>query len=290
MIDQKFLDSETIFKIGERVQKGVEISTGYPDIDFATKGFEPCVFWVIGADTSHGKSALAQNITYNVGKAGEPVTYISSEMRAPLFFSRLATIATGINPSPANILDPASLDYRIFMSALQEIRHLPIEFHYETMHHEIERIIRARKSKVYIIDFLQEIKVDRRIVSRREITDEVVRFLEQQSKEQELSVICLSQNKRPKEGEMPGGHSFKESSGIEQAGDINVQIHYKYQRMKDNCDDEGLQKLIEAGEDKILRLNFCKNRVYGFQPLVKLHFDRKALKISSVGSNHPEEP
>lgn len=284
MTDQLFPDSQLVDRIGDRVRRGIGIRSGYQLLDWATKGLEPNVYWVIGGDTSHGKSTLAQNIAFNVATFGEPITYISSEMRQELFYSRLGTIATGLNPSHQNLTE---LEIEMFLTRIGEIRTMPVEFHYETRYFEIKRIVERRWSKVYIVDYLQELRAGNEMRDRRELVSTLTRNLEQLSKEQEVCIIALSQFARPQQG-IPGTggagiHSFKESGEIENSADIAILLEYKWQRLKAADNPDAAEQLVIKGEEKRLRLNVVKNRIHGNTLIVDLNFDRRTLQITNQG-------
>lgn len=68
------------------------ISTGYRQLDHFTKGLVGGEMIVLAGRTSHGKTTLATNITYNVAKTGKTVLFVTLEMTHTELGSRLRHI------------------------------------------------------------------------------------------------------------------------------------------------------------------------------------------------------
>jgi len=273
-------------RISDIIMRDVEISTGYPRLDYMTKGFELSTMWVIGGHTSHGKSMLTANMCLKIAQQGFPVEYISSEMRDEQFYIRVTTQLSGLNRSKIKF-DASS--YKIYMEKLKEAMALPITFHYANTLAGVRTIIQQKKARVYFVDYLQEIRSDRPVRDRRVEVGEVARALEEMSKYNRLCIVVLSQFHRPfgKDKETsPTIHSFKESGEIENVADIACLLRYMYAEVDlTEEDSDGIllvDKEKEKGEDKILRLTVVKNRMHDHKGMIKLHFDRDKCEIKEV--------
>lgn len=95
--DRKDKDSE-ISIISDYIEPAMEriknwgklqgLSTGYWGLDEMTGGLNGGELIILAGQTSHGKSQLAANISYNVAKAGKPVLFVTLEMTKPETTSR----------------------------------------------------------------------------------------------------------------------------------------------------------------------------------------------------------
>jgi len=79
--------------------KSLLIPTGFSFWDDFTNGLCPQRLYMIAARSNEGKTALAENITYNISVVGKiPVHYFSLESSAEEVNNRLIQIMTGISP------------------------------------------------------------------------------------------------------------------------------------------------------------------------------------------------
>jgi replicative DNA helicase len=73
------------------------VTSGYPDIDHITSGFQPGDMVILAARPGMGKTALALNIAQNAAESGTPVSFFSLEMGKNQLMTRLIAGETGIN-------------------------------------------------------------------------------------------------------------------------------------------------------------------------------------------------
>ena len=81
--EKKSFELRTIYDTLEDAQKVGDnngIMSGYRELDIRTGGFKPSEVIILFGDTGHGKSMLAQNITYRMAKEGNPVLFVGLEM------------------------------------------------------------------------------------------------------------------------------------------------------------------------------------------------------------------
>ncbi len=265
----------------DALTRGINYKTDYVSWDWATRGCDHPNYVVISGCTHHGKSALMQNMCYNLAKKQIPVTYISSEMRYEAFSIRLATMHCGVNAFL--IGQHITPDERLKMDmALEDVVNMPIEFLYTNSLSHVRMAIQKKRTPIYFVDYLQEIKADRHIVKRNEAVAIVTRELEHLSKDYGVHITAASQIDRQSAREGINLYSSKETGEIENSADILATIYYEYQQAISMRDQAKMEKLKADGRDKLVEVSICKNRLYGHYPIIDLHFDRDKLRFSDI--------
>ncbi len=81
------------------------VTSGYPELDRLTKGWNPGQLIIIGARPSVGKTAFVLNLLYNAAKAHKPVIFFSLEMKASSIEMRLLELASNLTNDEINRMD-----------------------------------------------------------------------------------------------------------------------------------------------------------------------------------------
>lgn len=68
------------------------VTTGFPALDTLTSGLQPGKYYVLGARTSVGKTALALNLAVAAARAGKRALFVTAEMAPPELVERTASI------------------------------------------------------------------------------------------------------------------------------------------------------------------------------------------------------
>jgi Replicative DNA helicase len=77
----------------DNMGKTYGITTGFQPFDDLTMGLHGGDLVVLGGQTSHGKSLLANNIAYTMAKDGKPVLFATLEMTKPMTTARFLQLA-----------------------------------------------------------------------------------------------------------------------------------------------------------------------------------------------------
>jgi replicative DNA helicase len=205
------VDFVDVFETMDEAQKIVAhkgeligLSTGYPSLDKMTGGMAPGDLIIIFGDTSHGKSQLAQNITYQVAGMGTPVFFMGLEMTNNQNTARLLGIGGD---------DIAGLP--IFYPKDNDITHA-----------NINTIIRQgiqRGAGLVVIDQLQQLtrNIDNLTNELSLVTHEVKRAAVQGR----VPIILISHiNRTGSKHSAPTLSELKGSSSIEQDADICLSV------------------------------------------------------------------
>jgi replicative DNA helicase len=256
------------------------ISSGFPDLDFITGGFQPGQLVVLAARPSHGKSALAWAFAEHAAVAvGTPSLFASLEMTSESLIERALSSRSRIDGHKirtgyallAN--DLAKLD-----GAVAELSPAPIfvdDTPAQTMLHAMST---ARRLKLrhglglVVFDYAQLAESgDGSVESRQEQVAAISRRLKAMARELGVPVVALSQlnrecEKRP--DHQPILADLRESGAIEQDADIVILLN-RPERYDPN-DQPG-----------IAIVDVAKNR-NGATGRVKLYFQRAFVRFDSL--------
>ena len=137
------------------------ISTGFAQLDGLIYGLQPATTYVIGADTSVGKSSYSLQLAFQVASAGTPVLYCSLEMSKEalvrrLVSSRAEVALRKIMSGRANLMELHTMK-----AVHEEIADLPLYLDDDpycsalTFGKKIEQHIRQHKIKLAVLDQVQ---------------------------------------------------------------------------------------------------------------------------------------
>lgn len=207
--------------------------TGYKSLDNALGGGLFAGLTVIGAESSHGKSALVMNIAENMAEQGEDVLYFALEMtKAQLVtrgLSKQSFLSTGrktgytaaqIKRNEAGDLSAAVAAYKKKIAP-----HLIIIENYSGMTAEQIRdrvkqhIAITGRVPVVVVDYLQMIADNTRQLEKQQ-TDHSIEILKGLSAEHNAHILAISSLNRASYGEPVKMDAFKESGKIEYTADF----------------------------------------------------------------------
>lgn len=259
-------------KIVEELKRGIECPTHFSRLDYLVKGIEPGVLWVIGGHTSNGKTTFALNLAYNLAQNSHPVTFFSTEMSKKLLTKRVTTMISGINPSIASSLTEEEKE--AYIKELPNALNLPIEMYSTLSLPEIRMTIQKKKSRLYIVDYIQMIHPGIFFENEVKKLGYIVRELERLTKEYNVCIIATSQFNRSKDG-APTLSSYRGSGEIEENTDIGILMNYPYQQ----APFEKKQEIKDADKDKIIMVAVQKNRIHGLTGTISFEFDPKIMRM-----------
>ena len=275
-------DVNVMGEIIKRLNRSVEIPTGFPRLDFITKGIEGGALWMIGGYTSNGKTAFVLNIAVNIAKNSNPVTIFTTEMNEVLLTERLATMFSGVNRNASLSLTQGEKD--CFLHGVKQAQDLPIHICYTMSLSNIRLQIQKKKSKLYIVDYIQMILPDKPIDNEVKRLGYIVRELEVLSKAYDVCIIATSQFhrlSRDQKSQTPTLSSFRGSGEIEENTDIAILLFYQYQQ---ETDEKKQKEWEKEGKDRIINMSVKKNRLHGIpcSGNIMLEFNRKNLRMNEV--------
>lgn len=239
------------------------ISTGFQCLDEKVMGLKRGDLFVIGAQTSGGKTALALNIARNVAVQGKEVAFFSLEMRPEKLFLRIAATMLGISANKIADTDHWNSHLHAnFGTIMGQIAKFPIRmppcesFTLENIINLIRQSHQKKPLDLVIIDYLQIISAPNSTANRAAYISHVCTELKSLAMTLGLPVIVLAQlNRTTNTGAVhkPELWQLKESGSIEQAADVVVLIH----RNKFGPGSEGFDDRLGT---KLAELRIVKNR------------------------------
>ena len=224
----------------ERIRRGEEkargISTGFYDLDRATKGLQPKTIVVVAARVAMGKTVMMTNLAYNVAKQGVGVLEISLEIpddelqarhvaqaiydhRRPLTFSEIQE-ASNLSDEDAERVIHAQRDFLKIPLVAECPARMTVAEIAARIHVERKRMAdKGVKLGVVLIDYLDKIAATDRYRGQRpmEIQD-VMDALKAAARAEDVCIVLLAQVSRGTEGredKRPGLMDLRSSGAIE---------------------------------------------------------------------------
>ena len=225
------------------------VSTGLPDLDAMTSGFQKSDLIILAARPSMGKTTLALNFATHAAIVKKiPVAIFSLEMPKEQLAMRLLCAEAKMDSKrlrTANLLDHEWKDLNHAFGRLGDAPIYiddsagisPLEFRAKLRRLQLEADI-----GLVVVDYLQLMSLGRRrIESRFQEVSEIVREIKAFAKEAQLPIIALSQLSRDvekRQDKIPQLSDLRESGEIEQTADLVVFIH------RDDYYDQGMQEKV----------------------------------------------
>lgn len=260
------------------------ITTGFESLDRFTGGWQETDLIIVGGASSMGKTSLALAFAFNAAFVGKtPTCLFSYEMSSKQLLSRLISSDTGIDNKwiLKGTLDDSELGK--IHESVARIEQVPMfvdECTSSSLRYLLNRIrqyVITKKTKLFMIDYLQLVTNDKKGRSREQEVSEVARSLKNIAKELNITIMALSQLNRgvgQRAASRPTLADLRESGEIEQAADIVTLIYrpeyYGIKQDEDGNSTEGLAEII-----------FAKGRNVG-TGVLGLKFQRELTKFHEI--------
>ncbi|NOU95612.1 replicative DNA helicase [Paenibacillus sp. LMG 31456] len=263
------------------------ITSGFPDLDKMTSGFQPSDLIIVAARPSVGKTAFALNVAQSAGKTcGEPVAVFSLEMGAKQLVQRMVSAEGNVDASRIRTGYLEQDDWEkvtMAMGALSDANIFIDDSPSITVNEIRAKCRKLKKEKglgMILIDYLQLISGNGRKENRQQEVSEISRTLKQIARELDVPVIALSQLSRgveQRQDKRPMMSDIRESGSIEQDADI---VAFLY---RDDYYDK------ETEKKNIIEIIIAKQR-NGPVGTVELAFLKNFNKFVTLDRTHQEEP
>jgi replicative DNA helicase len=242
----------SLLTISKMVEQTVQVKqaypTGYTDLD-GLVAFRPSDLLILAGRTSIGKSTFGLTVLSNMAMSF-PVGMVSFEMSPGGVAERLSKICS------MNYL--SEIESNFFVAC-------PTAFNLMNTRKAISDMVKTKKIRVVMVDFLQLMQEQRRFTSRHLEVSYIIRQLKELAKEFQLGLIVVAQLSRAidtrGENARPVLGDLKETGDIEHAADIVLFLH-------------------RAKHDKEAELIVAKNR-YGGKGIVQLVWIEDKTKYGS---------
>ena len=268
---------QTLYEQGATV---TGLSSGFPDLDQVTAGFQPGNLIILAARPSMGKSALGLALAANAAvKAGIPTAFFSLEMSTQEIAQRLMCLDSRVDSHKIRTGQLSADDWPRLSAACARLEQAPLYTDDTPGLSLLELRSRAQTLKrrepelgLIVVDYLQLMTAGGSVESRLQEVSAVSRGLKALAKDLDLPVLALSQLSRAVEqrtDKRPVLSDLRESGSIEQDADLVMFIYRDEYYSGEESEHQG-----------IAELHIAKHR-NGPTDTIQLAFTKKYAKFSS---------
>jgi replicative DNA helicase len=255
---------ESMVQLFERVshlyEQGASVtglSSGFPDLDGITAGFQPGNLIVLAARPSMGKSALGLCLAANASvHAGVPTAFFSLEMSQQEIAQRMMCLESKIDSHKIRTGQLSKDDWPRLSAACATLEKAPLYVDDTPGLSLLDLRSRSQTLKrrepglgLIIVDYLQLMTAGGSVESRLQEVSAVSRGLKALAKDLDVPVIALSQLSRAVEqrtDKRPVLSDLRESGSIEQDADIVMFIYRDEYYNGEESEQQGLAELLIA--------------------------------------------
>ncbi|MBQ6734982.1 MAG: replicative DNA helicase [Lachnospiraceae bacterium] len=234
------------------------LATGFPDLDYATAGFQPSDLILLAARPSMGKTALALSLTGHMAfREKKNVAIFSLEMSKEQLINRMFSMEAGVDLAKLRSGKLSDQEWPRLMEGSDIIAdsNLIIDDTPGISVSELRSKCRRYKADqgldIIFIDYLQLMspgRGTRSSDSRQQEISEISRSLKGLARELNIPVVALSQLSRAVESRTdhrPMLSDLRESGAIEQDADV-VMFIYREDYYNKDTERKGITELIIA--------------------------------------------
>lgn len=273
---------ESLTEVFEEIQRPIDTSeriySGL-DLDKVTKGLRPGSLVILGGKTSHGKSALAQNLLHHSALEGIHCGLLTMEMTHQEVTERL--YAMGAEVSYSDITNRSLGQEQVDkiqqhqMSLEQSAGFTIVDeagMNIDKMYATARRLKMTEDMNLLIVDYLQQVSAEGG--TREQEVANVVKMLKRIAMDLAIPVVALSQfSRKVGNRERPQLNQFRESGAIEQWANTAIILWNPGVDGRDRFPDNSKEgKWAGQSTENVVELRVAKNRG-GKVGSVKVGFD-----------------
>lgn len=227
-----------IEQIAEREDGLTGVTTGFPELDKMTNGWQKQDLVIIAARPGMGKTAFTLSLAKNAADNGMGVGIFSLEMSNSQLVKRLLSMESMIEAKKLKEGSLSKDEWPILHSSVEKLSELPIFIDDTPAINIFELRAKCRRLKqnhgiqLIVIDYLQLMSAGsggKQRMNREQEISSISRSLKAMAKELDVPVIALSQLSRAVEtrggDKRPQLSDLRESGAIEQDADIVTFIY-----------------------------------------------------------------
>jgi len=247
---------ETLKLVNESARKETLVTglpTGFYDLDMLTTGFHPGDLIVIAARPGMGKTSFALSILHHLSIVnGTSAVFFSIEMSGPQITMRLLSKESKIPLKKIRSGFLSESEIEKLRETASKIMNAPLHIIDTPSLSILDLKVMARRFKkekdikIIVVDYLQLLRLHRKVENRQVEVAEISRELKSLAKELGIPVVALAQLSRQTEmraDKRPQLADLRESGSIEQDADLVLFIHRPayYKDKKDISPEEKRQ-------------------------------------------------
>lgn len=231
---------------------------------------------VIGARTSHGKSAMASQLAFDFAEQGKTVLFLSLETTVEKIGSRLFCYQQRF-PNTKAFRGGVTDEPKRFDSFAYGVKDLPLIVNdmLGKNWQDIDRLLTttAIKPDVVIVDYIQTISNHGGRYTLEVINEYIRKFREMSVRNNFAGILCSQINRSVTDDDsrVPQAHQLKSSGFLEEHADLLLLLHwpYKYSEKKDINHFQVFVAKNKDGQTGYLNLKF-EPQYYAFSNADKI--------------------
>lgn len=211
------------------------LKSGFADFDYFTAGFQSGELYVLGGRPAMGKTMFALNVVCSIAvKQNQPVLYVSLEQPESMIVTKLLQVSSGQDVKNLYLKNISECEKGILREAATEIGNAKIWID-DTPALQVEKLRDMLLEnnaewgiKFIVIDYLQLMGSTGKYQTRSEEVANITRVLKNIARENNLSILVLSQLSRAVEcrpDHRPMLSDLRDSGVIEEQAD---QVYFLY--------------------------------------------------------------
>lgn len=236
---------EAIYRTASEHDKGVDyVATGFRVLDNLIGGFTPGSLNIIGARPGVGKSALAMNIAWAAAQRGEPVAFISLEMKSVTELAdRLISHVGGVSHETVRNRQLTKHHWSAVFSGMgnggQNLHLIDRpDVSVPQLRGQCRRLVNKYGIRLIIVDYLQLLRGGSQFRSKYEEVSSITRDLKLMAMDLNLPLVVPAQvNRESTKGTggnfRPSMAHLRDSGSIEQDASVIALLH-----CEENCQEE----------------------------------------------------
>jgi len=293
--------SDGLFELSKKIEEAGKhpgaitgIKTGFGTIDRTLNGLNKTLLTILAARPSMGKSSLALCFARNIVLQKRPVAMFSLEMSKQQIQSRLLSLDADIDSYDIMMGNFTEATWQKAGKTLSRLGEWPLYIddtsgaNIEEISAKVKRAVANYGIEVVIIDHMQLIDTRRKFFNRNDQIGYISANCKKIAKDNNVSVIVLSQlnrdlEKRPQKDRKPRLSDLRESGNIEQDADIVMFL------MRWEVYGEGNIPGMEISNKGKANLEISKNRDGRAKIDILLNWNAKLTKFSEIENIYAEE-
>lgn len=249
-------------------ERNVYGTTGHYQLDAITGGLRPGDVWLVGADTSWGKSSFAISVFDECSKRGKRVLIVSAEDSEQTYGDRLMCRRSGVPAQAVRDRRLTTQHHESIARVIAEARPNPVFIDararsVEWLVPQCKRAVKEHRIDCVIFDYVGAFAAKMGKQDRRNEVTYIARALTDVAKTAVPGGICgilLSQLTIQDEGGVPGKYAFRDSKDLVQMSEVAL---IGYAAPKDEPEHD-----VHAG-DKIIKVVKCKQGASGKKVIMR---------------------
>lgn len=274
----------------EQAKNRAFCTTGHWQIDGATGGMMPGDCWLMGADTSVGKSSWAIFLADINIKRDKRVLIVSSEDDEALYGDRLMCLRSGVHAQKYRDGDLTDEDWASIRATRDRGEPIPVycdarENTIEGLEPHLDKIIKEQAIDLIVFDYLQEFRSKRRWQDERIKYKEIAAVMRRIVKRNKKCGLITSQLTMTPNTKTPNKHNIRETRDVSNAAETILIFYIPEQDVKVVGQDskgnetETDEVLFHKG-DRVALVDKCKRGPRGGKFLLDWNTDTASFKIS----------